>query len=117
MGRNRKSDQPSARDGLASNVIEALAKDFAEHGREAIERIREESPAKYGELVARLIPSDAPVPAPGAYADCNSLRDIGLKLLQQIGLSDPTEDEIAEACAANDTFMATLEAIKARALQ
>jgi hypothetical protein len=113
----KKSDQPNLRHKLTSGFVEALAEDWAEHGAEVIQQIREESPTKYGELIARLIPMDANLPPVGDYDQCQSMHDIGLKLLQQIGLDGPTEDQIARAVVANDVFIATLEAIKDEALQ
>jgi hypothetical protein len=117
MGRNRKSDQPSALDSLASRVAEALAKDWAEHGDEVIVRIREEDPVEYRKLIVRLVPQDALVPAPGAYADCNSMADIGRRLLEQVGVIDPSEDQVARAVQVNNEFMGKLEAIRDEMLQ
>jgi hypothetical protein len=41
----------------------------------------------------------------------DSTRDIGRKLLQSMGLREPDDISIAAAVEANDTFVATLEAI------
>jgi hypothetical protein len=41
----------------------------------------------------------------------DSTRDIGRKLLQSMGLREPDDVSIAAAVEANDTFVATLEAI------
>jgi hypothetical protein len=41
----------------------------------------------------------------------DSTKDIGRKLLQSMGLREPDDISIAAAVEANDTFVATLEAI------
>jgi hypothetical protein len=111
MKQKGKLSQGSVRDELASGFAKVLARDWAEHGDEVIVRLREEDPVEYSKLIARLVPQDL-APPPGVFSECQTMQEIGLKLLQQIGLSDPTEDQIAQAVVANDVFMATLEAIK-----
>jgi hypothetical protein len=113
---NRYSGSPSTRDKLSGGFMEALAKDWAEHGPEVIQQIRLDNPVKYGELIARLIPMDANLPTANDYSSCQSMEDIGLKLLQQVGIDDPTEDQIARAITANNQFMAALEAIRDESL-
>jgi hypothetical protein len=44
------------------------------------------------------------------------MREIGQKLLQGIGLKEPDNDSIQQAIAANNEFVAKLEAIKERQL-
>ena len=56
---NRYGETPSTRDKLSSAFVQALEKDWAEHGSEVIQQIRQDNPVKYGELIARLIPMDA----------------------------------------------------------
>src|SRR5262245_23480658 len=50
------------------------------------------------------------------FADAKSLQDIGRGLLQQVGHSAPSDDGTAAAIEANDVLIATLEAIRDRAL-
>jgi hypothetical protein len=52
---------PSKRNELTGRFIEALAKDWQIFGDEVIERVRTESPVKYAELVARLVPIESKV--------------------------------------------------------
>jgi hypothetical protein len=114
---NRYGETPSTRDKLSGGFLEALAKDWAEHGPEVIQQIRLDNPVKYGELIARLVPMDANLPPASDFSQCQSMQDIGLKLLQQVGLDAPTENQIERAIAANNTFVATLEAIRDEAVQ
>ena len=93
--------------------MEALEKDWAENGSEVIAQIRLDNPVKYGELIARLIPMDANLSSATDFTQCQSMEDIGRKLLAQVGLDNPTEDQIKVAVAANDQLVATLEAIAA----
>jgi len=45
------------------------------------------------------------------YSTAQSMHDIGCKLLQSMGLREPDDASIAEAVAANDTFIDTLQGI------
>jgi hypothetical protein len=45
------------------------------------------------------------------YSTAQSMHDIGRKLLQSMGLREPDDASIAEAVAANDTFIDTLRGI------
>jgi len=46
------------RNKLSNDLIEALAKDFAEHGSEAVRIARVERPTEYLKIVASLIPKE-----------------------------------------------------------
>ena len=110
---NRLGELPSPRDRLSSAFVQALEKDWAEHGSEVIQQIRQDNPVKYGELIARLVPMDANPLSANDYSTCETMEDIGRKLLQQIGLHDDaiTEQMIAQAVAANGELVARLEQI------
>ena len=112
---NRLGEPPSTRDRLSSAFVQALEKDWAEHGSEVIQQIRQDNPVKYGELIARLVPMDANPLSANDYSTCNSMEDIGRQLLRQIGMSedDITDDMIAAAIEANGRLVDTLEAIAA----
>ena len=47
---------PNARNKLSNAFIEALSADFEEHGTDVIEELRAESPSKYCNVIARLMP-------------------------------------------------------------
>jgi len=93
--------------------------DFKLHGKRALEQVRLESPSKYLELASKLAALVATLkPAQSAFHDANSMQDIGRKLLQSVGADDATltDDQIAQAVACNDAFIAKLEAIRDRAI-
>jgi hypothetical protein len=111
MTRSRKSkaDEPSTRDRLSADFIEALAADWKQFGASVIVAMREESPVKYSELVARLIPLETAPSDP--FANAQSAEDIGRRLLEQVGLSTPRPDQIERAVTENDDFVVRLQAI------
>ena len=49
------------RDRLRNNFIVALADDFQAHGKEAIDRVRNEDPASYLRVIASLMPKEMDV--------------------------------------------------------
>ena len=112
---NRYGESPSTRDKLSSAFVEALEKDWAEHGVDVIQQIRQDHPVKYSELVARLVPMDVNLVSADDFSKCQSMQELGRKLLKSIGCEDEdaiTEDMIARAIQANDAFVARLEAIR-----
>lgn len=108
---NSKAAEPSVRDQLSADFIEALAADWKQFGPGVIVAMREESPVKYSELVARLIPLET-IPA-DPFANAQSQQDIGKKLLEQVGLTQPRQDQIEAATDKNIRFISDLEAIAA----
>jgi hypothetical protein len=110
---NRYSESPSTRDKLSSAFVDALEKDWAEHGSEVIQQIRLDNPVKYGELIARLIPMDANPVSANNFSHCKSMEDIGRQLLLQVGVEEIaiTPSMIQAAIAANDALVARLEQI------
>src|SRR5262245_26745837 len=115
MKRTRKTQtsEPSLRDRLTSQFIEALEKDWAEHGTSIIEKMRLESPTKYAEIVSRLVvPTEQP-PAPNDFTSCQSQQDIAIKVLNDVGVPDggATPSMIEAATEAQLMFVARLEEI------
>src|SRR5262249_44128952 len=112
----RKKPEPSLIEQLSAPLRDFVA-DFKEHGKSALETVRERSPEKYLELATKLWPLVA-ARNPGAddYSDCKDLRSLAIKLLKNHGVDEfaLTEDMITEALAANDRFLDTLQEIKAR---
>jgi hypothetical protein len=111
---NRYGGSLSTRDKLSSAFVEALEKDWAEHGSEVIQQIRLDNPVKYGELIARLVPMDANYLSANDFSQCQSMEDIGRKLLQSVGVDEldaMTPAMIEAAIKANDEFIARLEQI------
>jgi hypothetical protein len=116
LGKKQKPNEPSLRDKLSENFMRAFEADFSEHGIDAIKALREKSPEKYSEIAARLIA--AIESKPDGFGNCSTMEQIGRKLLQSVGADDAelTDAMIAEAVAANDTFIAKLEEIRNNAL-
>jgi hypothetical protein len=111
MPRN-PSPQGTPRLRLSASFLESLAKDFEKHRDEVIEALRKESPRAYAELVGRLIQT-TDAPDSKGFKDCNSQRDIALRLLVSMGMqeSEITEQMIDEAAIANSNFVNRLEEI------
>src|SRR5215510_10640156 len=104
MSKTRKSGKPygelpTTRDKLSSAFVDALEKDWAEHGVEVIQRIRQDNPVKYGELIARLVPMDANLVSASDFSKCQTMEDIGRKLLQSVGVA---EDAITDDMSARE---------------
>jgi hypothetical protein len=111
MPAKAKAQQGTPRLRLSAAFLESLEKDFQAHRDEVIAALRKESPKAYAELLGRLVQTADP-PAEKTFANCNSMRDIGHRLLVSVGVSDPTDEMIDLACAANDVFIASLEKIR-----
>jgi hypothetical protein len=114
MKQSRKSQskaaEPSARAKLSAAFLEALEEDFREYGKSVIETMRLKDPTKYAELAGKMIMT-VESKADG-FESCQTMQEIGLKLLQNVGCTEITDDMIAEALKANDIFVAKLEAIR-----
>ena len=110
---NRFGESASTRDKLSRAFVDALEKDWAEHGIEVIQQIRLDNPVKYGELIARLIPMDANLLSTSNFSHCKSMEDIGRQLLLQVGVEETaiTPSMIQAAIAANEDLVARLEQI------
>jgi hypothetical protein len=109
--RKSKSTTPSLRDRLSDNFMKAFEADFAAHGVDVIEQLRLTAPDRYAAIATQLIASVEP-PA-GIFDKAQSMQDIGRGLLQQVGLTDPSEAQIEMAIKANDELVAKLEMIVA----
>ena len=62
-----------------------------------------------------MIMTAEPQQNPEGLAAANSLQDVGRRLLQQVGLPEPTDEEIERAIEENDKFIRALESIRDRA--
>jgi hypothetical protein len=108
----KPSPQGTPRLRLSASFLESLAKDFEKHRDEVIEALRRESPKAYAELLGRLIQT-TDAPDIKGFKDCNSMRDIGLRLLVSVGLQEGeiTDEQIDLAVIANDNFLNRLQEI------
>ena len=66
-----------SRNRLSEDFLATLAEDFAENGKEAIQRCRAEEPATYVRIVASLVPKELEIKKP---LDGYSLDDIAAAL-------------------------------------
>src|SRR5262245_33917659 len=114
MKRYINANEPSLRDKLSAAYLEAFQADFQTHGVSVIEQLRNKSPDKYAEIAARLIAATEPRPDPESAANADSLPELGRRLLKSVGLAEDliTDEMVQEAVAANEKFVATLEAIR-----
>jgi hypothetical protein len=113
MMRKPKTAEPSLRAKLSAAFLEALEADFREYGKQVIEKMRETHPERYAELAGKMIMA-TDQPDPNSWQECNSMQEIGLKLLKSVGLTDEdaaTPDMIQAAIDANDEFVAKLSQI------
>jgi hypothetical protein len=113
--KRKPKSEPSLLNQLSKPLRDFVA-DFQEHGADTIKKVREDNPTKYLELTTKLLPLVVAL-NPGVeteFFDCQSMADVGARLLRSIGV-DPetiTEDMIAAVIEANDEFMGRLERIK-----
>ena len=113
--RKPKTSEPSLRDKLSAAFLEAFQADFETNGVAAIEQLRLKSPEKYTEIAARLIAAREPQQEPKGIAGANSTEEIGMRLLQSIGIVEPTTEQIEAAIEANNRFIEQLEGIRDKA--
>src|SRR5262245_20742309 len=83
-----KASEPSLLDEL-SKPLRHFGTDFKEHGADALKNVRETNPEKYLELSTKLLPLIMALrPGASEFADCQSMEDIGMKLLKSVGLEE-----------------------------
>jgi hypothetical protein len=114
MKRTRKSDEPSLRDRLTSAFVEALEREWTEHGPAAIAQVREQQPSKYAELIVRLVPVEPLIiGGEGDFSGCQTEEDIACKLLTDVGALDVgiTPSMIEQATELQLAFLRDLEHI------
>lgn len=114
MAKKSKSDGPNIRDALTTAFIEQLQRDFAEHGKEIIEKVRNEAPAKYSELILRLIPMQ-PTMVENSDEPQDS-REVAQRLLRDVGLHEASDSDCEDALTAYDQMIESLTLIRNRAL-
>jgi hypothetical protein len=113
MKRKSKSSEPSLRERLSARFLKDFDEDYAAFGADVIKQLREKYPDRYIEQAARLIAQSEP--PGGIFDEAKTMRDIGIGLMKQVGVSEEniTDPMIEAAIAANDKFVAELERIAA----
>ena len=111
MARKSQS-QGTPRLRLSAAFLESLERDFAQNKDEVIQALRKESPRDYAALLGRLVMTSDP-PGEKGFADANSMRDIGLRLIVSMGVpkEEVTDQQIDLAVIANQNFLNRLEEI------
>src|SRR5262245_65602635 len=109
--RKPKATEPSLRDKLSAKFMTDFEADFAQHGTDVIQQLREKHPDKYAALAADLIRQAEP--PSGVFDKAKSMEDIGIGLLKQVGINDPSEQQIEAALALHNRFITDLEMIAA----
>jgi hypothetical protein len=112
--RTRKTKTPSVRDKLSEQFLKALEEDFRLHGAKVLAEMREAAPERYAELAGKVITSAADPPDPNDLAGAETMHELALRMVRQIGFEAPDEASIHEAHAAVDSFVAALEVIRDR---
>ena len=109
----KATSEPSLRDKLTAKFVEALEADWQEHGTEIIQKLRERSPEKYADIVARLTVPAEPPPAPGDYRECKSVFDVARKMLVNNGMHPDaiTDAMVEQAAEAADALKDRLDEI------
>ena len=113
MSRARKSG-PDFRQDLSADFVQALAADWKENGATTIAKVREQTPDRYCQLVAQVVPKEMLISAdraPGDFSDCDSQADIALRLLRDVGLPEgaATPSMVEAAMEAQLAFLAEME--------
>jgi hypothetical protein len=110
MSRKSSKTNHDPRHDLSNDFVQALAADWKDHGAATIEAVRQKSPDKYCELVAKVVPKEMLLSADRRatdYSDCQDMQDIGRRLLLQTGILEAaiTDTMIAQTIEANDNFV------------
>jgi hypothetical protein len=118
MRRNGKDNRDS-RHELSNDFVRMLSEDWQQNGKASLEKVRDKTPDRYCELIAKVVPKEMLIASDGSAADANgpkTSKDIANRLLADIGLSHPTNQDRERALHAYDTLIASLESIRDQAL-
>jgi hypothetical protein len=109
--------EPTLLDQL-SGPLRDFVKDFQAHGKSVLEQVPERSPEKYLELSTKLAALVATLKVePDGFAQCKSMPEVGIKLLQSVGCPEDliTGEMVEDAIKENDRFVEQFVAIRDRA--
>ena len=81
---NPKGREKGSKNHITKAFLEALTEDFLAHGKDVIERVREERPEVYLKLVALLVPKDLDVKHSG---------DVTVQLVNYADIDEQAESE------------------------
>ena len=116
MKRNGKDNRDS-RHELSNDFVRMLSEDWQQNGKASLEKVREKAPDRYCELIAKVVPKEMLIASDHLPADANGpKKDIADRLLADVGLSHPSDQDRKRALEAYDTLIASLESIRDQAL-
>ena len=118
MKRNGK-DSRDSRHELSNDFVRMLSEDWQQNGKASLEKVREKTPDRYCELVAKVVPKEMLIASDQLPADANgpkTSKDIADRLLADVGLSHPSDQDRDRALEAYDILIASLESIRDQAL-
>ena len=109
----RNNGEPTIRTKLSDSFVAALESDWQQNGSEVIKQLRESHVERYTELVGRIIVAEQNRAAaqPDTLMPTDS-HGIAVKLLEDIGLTEPDDDACQRALVAYDSLISTLEQIR-----
>jgi hypothetical protein len=90
---HRSPGRKGARNRLSTALLEALAKDFEEHGEEAVRITRVERPAEYLKIVAGIMPKELEITDSRLKEISDDELDGFIELARQRRLTDRSVDE------------------------
>jgi hypothetical protein len=104
-----KAAEPSLRDKLSKNFLEALEADFREYGKDVIEQMRTKDPTRYAELAGKMIMTTEP--REPSLENARNMREVAAALLKSVGFVDPDDHSIEQAIQLNNKFIDDLQNI------
>jgi hypothetical protein len=104
---------------LTAAFVAELRKQFEEHGPLVLAEMRESSPTKFAQLIAKLVPTEIQVTGPsGVFDNCGDMRALATRLLVYSGADESrvTIDMVDAAVVELSRYAERLEAIASRAM-
>jgi hypothetical protein len=112
MAKRTKLDEIDIRRDLTTSFIARLRDKWLQVGDQVLEELAAKQPEKFALLVAQVVPREMLLTGgKGDFSECQSMNEIGRKLLEQVGLTEPRLDQIERAVEANDSFVIQLQTI------
>jgi hypothetical protein len=118
MKRNGKDNRDS-RHELSNDFVRMLSEDWQQNGKASLEKVRDKAPDRYCELIAKVVPKEMLIASDRVPTDATepvTSKDIADRLLADIGLSHPSDQDRERALQAYDILIANLESIRDQAL-
>jgi hypothetical protein len=112
MAKKTKLDEIDIRRDLTTSFITRLRDKWLQVGDQVLDELAAKQPEKFALIVSQVVPREMLLTGgKGDFSECQSQADIGRKLLEQIGLDSPRQDQIERAAEENVSFIARLESI------